>query len=540
MKKIFLVTMLFYGITGFAQTKTNKFSFKIGEEYEVPKRSEDMGFYGSQSAGIVNLFLKKDKLTIFKFDPKSLGQTGEKEIELDVTRDYNNEGVVNIGNKFYWLHSDWDKKAKEESLYYDKMDVKTGKITDGNKKILTCSKIAGDYSNGGVRVGMWGSAAIGKAINKYDLNFDANNTHLLVSYRLYPEERNDKKNYDKIGMYIYDENMVNVWNNEFTMPYTEAIMDNLDFTIDANGNAYMLTKVYDDEKRKEKDKETGKPGYHFEVMKFTADKKMQQYAVSLDDYFIREASLVENSVHDIVLSCTYSKKSKGSGTDGVFLAMLDQNGKVIKFKDGYYEFPLAELEKFEKARTRKKMEKKDDYEAPNLKVRNIVVEKDGSVFLALEEYRLVITSSSNGRTTSTTYTYYYEDMLGIKIDAKGNFLWMRKLPKKQRGVNSFQTLGYKLVSDETGYYFLYLDNERNVDLEEDEAPKYHENGYGGQVMVAKVDNSGIVSKELLFDTREENLMVMPRLFKKIDGNRYIGRATIKGPGAFKPLLISVN
>ena len=319
LKKIFLVTMLFSGITGFAQTQNKKFSFKIGEEYELPKRSEDLGFYGTQSAGIVNLFLKKDILTIFNFDPKSMGQSGEKEIELDVTRNYNNEGVVNIGNKFYWLHSDWDKSAKEEALYYDKMDVKTGKIIEGNKKILTSSKIAGDYGNGTTRVGMWGYSSFGKTVNKYDLNYDANNTHLLVSYRLFPEEKNDKKNYDKIGMYVYDQNMSKLWNNEFTMPYTEAIMDNLDFTVDANGNAYMLAKVYDDEKRKEKDKETGKPGYHFEVMKFTADKKMQQYPVSLDNYFIREASLVENSVHDIVLSCTYSKKSKGLGTDGEFI-----------------------------------------------------------------------------------------------------------------------------------------------------------------------------------------------------------------------------
>jgi hypothetical protein len=519
----------------FGQNK--KFNFKLGEEYEIPKRSEDMGFYGTQSSGIINLFLKKDKLTILTFDPKSLSQSSEKEIELEVTKNYNNEGVVNIGNNFYWLHSDWDKSAKEESLYYDKLDVKTGKIIEPNKQMLATTKIAGEYNGG---YSLWGAPIGGKTVGKYDLNYDADNTHLLVSYRLYPEERNDKKNYDKIGLYVYDQTMKKVWNNEFTMPYTEAIMDNKDFTIDSKGNAYMLAKVYDDEKRREKDKETGLPGYHFEVFKFTADKKMKQYMVSVGDYFIREASLIENSVHDIVLSCTYSKKAKGDGTDGIFLAMLDQNGKVVKYKNGYYEFPLAELEKFEKARTKRRMERKDDYEAPNLKVRNIVVEKDGSVFLALEEYRLVITTSYNGKSTYTTYTYYYEDILGAKIDAQGNFLWLRKIPKKQRGTNADQTLGYKLVSDETGYYFLYLDNKKNEELEENEEPKYHVNGFGGQVMVAKIDNSGVVSKSLLLDTREENVMIMPRMFKRIDGNNYIGRATIKGPGAYKPLLISVN
>ncbi|MEO6491033.1 MAG: hypothetical protein ABIO04_13910 [Ferruginibacter sp.] len=540
-KCLLLFALLFSCIFSFAQNK--KFTFKLGAEYELPKRANDLGFYGSQSEGIVNLFLKKKELNIFSFNAKTLSQSGEKEIPLDITANHNNEGVVNFENNFFWLHSDWDKSAKEESLYFDKIDVKTGTMTETNKKLFSSTKIAGEYGGGGFSMfgGFGGPGSYsGKTVGKYDLNYDANNTRLLVSYRLVPEERNDKKNYDKIGLYVFDQKMNKIWNNEFTMPYTEAIMDNLDFTVDAQGNAYMLAKVYESEKRKEKDKETGKPGYHFEVLKFNAEKKLQQYAVSLDDFFIREASLIENSVHDIVLSCTYSKKSKGTGTDGVFLAMLDQNGKVVKYKNGYYEFPVAELEKFEKARTRRKIEKKDDYEAPNLKVRNIDVEKDGSVFLALEEYHYTVSTSTYNNHTTTTYTYYYDDILGAKIDAQGNFLWLRKIPKKQRGTNSFQTLGYKMISDETGYYFLYLDNKKNVDLEEDEAPKYHENGYGGQVMVAKIDNQGNVSKELLFDTREEEVMVMPRFFKRIDGNHYIGRTSIRGPGAYRPLLISVN
>ena len=70
----------------------------------------------------------------------------------------------------------------------------------------------------------------------------------------------------------------------------------------------------------------------------------------------------------MVIACTYSKKSKGNGTDGIFLALMDQTGKINKYKNGYYEFPLAELEKFESASSKRKMEKKDDYEAPNLNV----------------------------------------------------------------------------------------------------------------------------------------------------------------------------
>jgi hypothetical protein len=532
MKYSFLVAVLFAANCSFGQSK--KFSFKLGSEYSLPRKSEDLSFFGNDKDGIINLSLKKDELNISRFDPKTLEQTIEKTIELpELTKNFNSEIVVDFGHNYYWLHSDWDKSAEREFLYYDKIDVASGKITVSNKKLIEADRMAGSL----VTTGFYQY----KMDNKYQFNYDAEQKKLLVSYRLFPEEKNDKKNYDKIGLYVFDENMNKIWSGEFTMPYTEQIMDNSDFSIDSKGNAYMLAKVYDSEKRKEVDKETGKAGYHYEVLKFTKDsKKIINTTISIDDHFIRETSLVENSLHEMVIACTYSKKSKGGGTDGIFLATMDQSGKISRYKNGYYEFPLAELEKFESARAKRKMERKNDYEAPNLKVRNIVVEADGSIFIACEEYYVVATTTTDSRgNTRTTYTYYYEDILGAKISAGGNFEWLRKVPKKQRGGRGTGTMSFKLVSDASGYYFLFLDNKRNMELQEDEVPKYHIDGYGGQVVVAKIDNAGTISKELVFDTREEEVMFFPSRFRRINGNQFIGRASIKR-GDFKPLLITVN
>ncbi len=519
--------------TNFSFAQSKKFTFKLGSEYSLPKKSEDLSFIGNEKDGIVNLSLKKDELNILRFDYKTLNQTSEKTIELpEKTKNFNSETLVDFGANYFWLHSDWDKSADMEYLYYDKVDVVGGKITTQNKKMIEATKIAGDV----VATGLYRY----KIDNKYKFNYDANNTKLLVSYRLAPEEKNDKKSYDKLGLHVFDENMNKLWGGEFTMPYTEAIMDNSDFSVDTKGNAYLLSKVYDSEKRREKDKETGKAAYHYEVLKFTKDsKQILHTAIAIDDNFIREASLIENSLHEMVIACTYSKKAKGSGTDGVFLAMMDQAGKINKYKNGYYEFPLAELVKFETARSKRKMEKKGDYEAPNLSVRNIVVESDGSVLITCEEYYIESSTYSSGNTTYTTYTYYYEDILAAKINAAGSFAWVRKIPKKQRGNAGRGTMSFKLVSDATGYYFLYLDNKKNMELEEDEAPKYHQDGFGGQVVVAKIDNAGVVTKELVFDTREEEVKLFPAQFKRINGNQFIGRASIKR-GDFKPLLITVN
>ncbi len=541
MKYLLLGAISLFSTLSYGQSK--KFTFKLGAEYELPKKTEDLSFFGNDKDGIVNLSLKKEDLTILRFDPKTLAQSSDKVIELsDATRNLNSETVIDFGTNYYWLHSDWNKSEGKEILTYDKIDVASGKIAESGKKLLECTKIAGVQINRGFYNI--------KTEDKYSYNFDADNKKVLVTYRLWPEEKNDKNNYDKIGFYVFDENMNKIWGNEFTMPYTEQIMDNADFAIDQQGNAYMLAKVYDSEKRKEIDKETGMPAYHFEVLKFTKDsKKIISATISSDSYFFKETSLIESTTHDIIIACTYSKKAKRGGTDGVFLAQLDAAGKVVKYKNGYYEFPLEELTKFESARSRRRMEKKDDYEAANITVRNINIGTDGSVFMACEEF--YVTQIYHSRSYGSgyyTYVFNYEDILAAKIAPDGKFEWLRKIPKKQRSpeqssylrAHPYQgTLGFKLISDATGYYFLYLDNKKNVDIAEDEAPKYHLDGYGGQVMVTKLDPNGVMSKELLFDTREEDVMIFPGKFSRINNNQFIGRARLSRT-KFKPLLITAN
>ncbi|MDP9042883.1 MAG: hypothetical protein M3N30_12950 [Bacteroidota bacterium] len=532
MKYLLLAAVFLISLISFGQNK--KFSFKLGEEYELPRKTEDLAFFGNDKDGIVNLSLKKEELIIVRFNPKTLAKTMEQVVNLDVTRNFNSELVADFNNNnYYWLHSDWDKKAEMEILYYDKIDAVKGKIADANHKMFETTKIAGQATRSGILYSY-------KTTEKYQYNYDADRKKLLVSYRLTPEFRNDKKNYDKIGFQVFDENLNKVWGSEFKMPYTEAIMDNTDFSVDSKGNAYMLVKVYDSDARKEKDKNTGKPAYHYEVFKFSKDSKnIAITPIAVEDNYIKEATLIENSVHEMIVACTFSKKSNSNGTDGIFLATIDPDGKVIKYKNGYYEFPKAELEKFESARSRRKMEKKDDYESPNLKVRQVLVQPDGSIFIACEQFHWEDHSYYVNGQWNTVIVYYYDDILGSKISASGEYEWLRKIPKRQKGERGVGTMGYKLISDASGFYFLYLDNMKNMNIREEEEPKYHIDGYGGQVVVSKIDNSGMLSKELLFDTREEEIMIFPTEFSRINGNQFIGRARIKKK-LFQPLLITSN
>lgn len=533
MKYALVLNVLILSVFSYGQS--SKFSFKLGSEYELPRKAEDLAFFGNEKDGIVNLALKKEELIIVRFNPKTLSQTIEKQIDLkEATRNFTSEIVADFNNNnYYWLHSDWEKDGDKEMLYYDKIDVNTGKITEANKRMFESTKMTGSTE----AKGFYNF----KVTDKYKYSYDAQRKKLLVTYRLFPEERNDKKNYDRLGFQVFDETMDKLWGNEFQMPYTEAVMDNSNFSVDSKGNAYMLVKVYDNDSRRERDKSTGNPAYKYEVFKFSKDnKKITIVPISLEGNYIRETTLTENSLHEMIVACTYSKKARGNGTDGIFLATLDQGGKLVKYKNGYYEFPTEELAKFESARKQRSIEKKDDYEAPNIQVRDVVVENDGSIFLSCEEYRMVAytTTDMNGR-MRTSYRYYYDDILGCKVGAGGKFEWVRKIPKRQRGSAGTGTMSFKLISDSTGYYFLYLDNLKNLKIAQDEEPKAHVDGFGGQVIVSKLTKDGTLTKELLFDTREEDIRIFPSQFYKIDQNRLIGRAALKRT-LFKPLLITTK
>ncbi len=511
-------------------SQSSKFSFKLGSEYVLPRKTENLAFFGNETDGIVNLSLKKDELFMFRFDPHTLVQTKAKTIELpEYTKNFNSELVADLGLNYYWLHSDWDKDAEREILYYDKIDVSSGKLVVSNKKLFSATKISGNV----IRY---------KVDNKYNFNFDAGKNFLLVNYRLVPEDKNDKKNFDKIGLQVFDTAMNKVWGGEFKMPYTEAVMDNIDFSIDAKGNAYLLAKVFDSDKRKEKDNETGKPLYHFEVLKFSKGKRnLTHTVVNIGDFFIQKAAIIENSLHEMVIACTYSKKAKSKTTDGVFLALLDTSGIINKYKNGYYEFPLDEMKKYESGRYKRSMQRKLDYEIPNLEVRNILVNQDGSLFMGFEEFEIIVNTYVDSKgLPHTTYQYYYQNIYGARINSSGKFEWMRKIPKYQVSYDRPQgTLGYKLINDANGYYFLFLDHKKNLELAEDEVPKRYFDGYGGQIIISKIDLQGNVSKDLLFDTHDEDLMIYPSQFNAINGNQFIGRADIKR-GGYKPLLITIN
>ncbi|MES2774216.1 MAG: hypothetical protein V4722_08530 [Bacteroidota bacterium] len=523
MKFISLLAICFLSISSYGQSK--KFTFKLGTEYDLPRKSEDLSFFGNDKDDIVNLSINKDELNISKFNAKDLTRSEVNSIPLTgISKKFKSEIVLDFANKHYWVYSDWDSKSDEKLLYYEKLDVAAGKMTFSKTKLL-------GTTNFGDSKGLY----VFYNQNSYSYKFDRSRKKLLIYYRLNPKNFKDKINFDKIGIHVYDENMNRLWGDEFTMPYSEAMMNNIDYSIDSAGNAYLLAKVYDSEKIGDVNPETNKPGYHYEVMKFTKDSKQTgNIRVLPNNYFIQGIGLTENVDHSMGICGTFSSAANNLA-EGIFWGKADDNNNVKTYNNVYYKFSLEEMKKYESAKTIKRMEENKECWLSYLNINEVIMEKDGSALFVCESYHRNFTQ---GEKSSTMY-HYYDDIVAIKINSHRKCEWIKKIPKEQFGIDHRNTLSYKLISDTSGYHFLFLDNQTNTELSETQDPRPYKDGNAGQLVVTSISNAGVSGKMLLLDTKEDNAMVFPTSFTKVNGTKLVGLASMKS-GNFKPLLITVE
>jgi len=71
---------------------------------------------------------------------------------------------------------------------------------------------------------------------------------------------------------------------------------------------------------------------------------------------------------------------------------------------------------------------------------------------------------------------------------------MKVLPKRQKDASGQGDMGFKYFTQNNNHYFLFLDNIKNLELDENERPKLHRDGAGGYLTAYKVTDDGTVSK----------------------------------------------
>lgn len=459
LSKMFVLAagVLFLGTGLFAQDevelpRSEDVTLTKSKPYDVVDAASKM-YFSDYNGGVLAIKVTgrgKNEFVFQKFEGDNLNEKSKK-TEIVEIRGFNFEYIAEINKKLYLLYSVYDKPNKSEQLFAREIDMNGGGFV-GSETLLvkTDKKLVGSYYVGY------------SAQGKFSLDISDDENTFIIRYRYPPLSRNDSENYDVIGVSVFGADLDKKWEADLKMPYTEALMDNLDFTIGSNGNAYFLIRKYKEEVRRGNSNDPDNQSMAILIADADGDIAETEFKLK-DDFLIDDVILKENSKKDIVCA-GYYRKSNSASVDGAFMIAIDKSGDLGEGQ--YYEFTADFIKQYRNlsARAEKKMDKKEQEDGlsfTNLRMRKIRLMDDGGVVLAGEIYYVTTYTDSKG---NTHYVYHYNDVILTKINANGELAWMKKLPKRST------TESFRIMGSKDNIYVLFSDNPLNAKLSDDENP----------------------------------------------------------------------
>jgi hypothetical protein len=478
------------------------YSLKHSEEYKSPRGHRLIDCEGYGKEGTIQFSCKRLKSFAFQQFTEDLKLKKENISELNgrIPKDDEMMYLAHVNTKTYLLTRN-DGVISYLEFFPDKLDF----AAKSNVLFKTSDEIRGGVS----------------------MMQSRDSSKVMFYYSLKPKIKRDILSKEIIGVQVFDYKLGKLWGAEYEMPYSEAKMDILDYTLSNDGKVYLSTKVFKNDNRKEKTKD-GEANYNFEIFALQKDsKKPKTMTISVDNKFPSSATIFEDHQHNIVIAGFYSKEARGS-VEGAYTVRVGVEGdKLVKLNGGYYEIPNEVIKQNESLRTQKKVDKKaakgKDVGLRDMEIRSILTMPNGSVKIVAENYYIIETTHSNGKTTTTTYTTYAEEVYVFSIDAKGSMEWIKKLPKLQRSGGAIgPAVSINILPVGDNIHIFYLDDKENDKILKTNAPPHTYGAHrGGCLIGIAIDPKGNVSRYNLGDVKEYKTNFFIRYFSNGGKNNLI-------------------
>ncbi|MBT0607260.1 hypothetical protein [Aequorivita echinoideorum] len=375
---------------------------------------------------------------------KNLKLLNETEIEVDNNRI---KGLMVDNGKIFLLESVLDKKA--DTFSYNVWETSFGSFDFQKKSLFSFDEndikkyfgfVFGIFAwdNGSSQ---WDSSSSG------EVTFSKNKNFFCVNFDIKDKDNQTQR------LFVYDKSFNLVFQKEFLRDVKDRQFDyeNIDVD-DANGNLFLLGKVYENNSIQTKKK--GKANYHFELYKITPTDQIST-SFQTEENFVGSLFTVYG---DKALSCAgfYSERNDHR-YKGVCRFNLDP--ETLAITNTVYS-PFSE--KFMKD----KYGKVKDKELRNLKLRKAILTENEDLVLNAEEYYITVQQNmAPGAGMTTTTVYHFDDIVSVKMDKDGKLLWARNINKRQASAGiSLEYLSFSstAVGDDTYIYINCSDKIRKI------------------------------------------------------------------------------
>ncbi len=486
-----------------------------GQQTASPKNSFIESILGGNDSRVFALKIRSKgqgshtHFYIDTFAKKSMGLVSTTEFDLPGQNEQNNflerfflasgkyrtsqiERILYMNGKFLVFSSFYSKQKQKQFAYVQ--TISEAGILNPDSRIIDSISADGKRNAG-----------------TFNFELSADKSHVLVFHSepvdLYPFERFSCK--------MLDENLTGLWTKSFELPYKDKQFHITKFCIDKEGNVFILANI---NKNKE-NIERRKPAYNFSIFAyFYKQDQLKEYTIDLGDKFISDITFNITPTEDLICAGFYSKNSFTSQA-GTFFLKIDQATKEVSQRN-VREFDKDFLMEFMSDR---KVEK--GKELYNFDIDHLLLREDGSAVMVAEQYFMDVVSYYNpaSRMYNYTYHYYYNDIIVVGFDAKGQISLLKKISKYQHTVNDGGPYSsYVLVDGGEMLHFIYNDSPDNVHRSESEIGHGHLSNMGNPgrsvVVMVSMDMKGNTQRTQLSDnhSKRNNCWFQPKMNKKID------------------------
>ncbi|MBU3659621.1 MAG: hypothetical protein FGM14_07130 [Flavobacteriales bacterium] len=441
MIKIFKISFLFLLIQNCAFGQF--MSGTLGPKYKGFKRiyqteiigKDESGFFVSQMTAAPFAFRGKLVRESYNF---GLEKTNSAPTEIKSNKNRVKKilkSTIIVNNKLYAFYSKIDNVSKINTLTVDEVD-KSSLFNNEDEKVL--AEVSFEETNK-------------RNTGVIDFVLSPDSSKILVYYLL-PFIKGEP---EKFGMHVYSNEFEEIWNKEIELPIKDELFNASEYTIGNDGTVYLLGKVYEDVN---KEKKRGEVNYKFHIFIYNQnDEEPFDLTIDTKKNFLNQTFLSINKKNELVCLGLYTSTLNGVN-EGTFYTRIDSKTHQV-LASSQKEF--SELMDDNNNFSEKKRKRKQDRIYRNYVPKHFIQKEDGGVIFIAEQYYVVVvtttsTSSTGGTTTKTTYYYHYDNILILKIDKNGKFVWQKIIPKKQVSANDGgYYLSFALGIKDENLYFLY-------------------------------------------------------------------------------------
>ncbi len=377
-------------------------------------------------------------------------------------------------------------------------------------------------------------------------------------------DENSKKESVEIFTTIVNNKGSIQWDKFTTLRGNQKQYNISDFEVTNTGEIVFVSKVYKDEKAKDKvknrrDEEVA--GYSMNLFKINQNTtKPIKATLEVKDEFVHDASIKILKSGDIICSGLTSTKHNGNIT-GIFFARYQNDFVQIEMDTKKFNFnDLVDLSQEEidvNIKKKKKMGIDNTYD-----LTDIIPLSDGSILMTMEQNYITSSTTYNNfdpafstgiNSGQRTDTYLVSnDILVVNISNKGEISQIDIVPKKQtflvhtgyirpsidaetiRKSSPYLSYSYFIKNDQV--HFIFNDHEKN--LEESGRNKRKTLHRLSHIESALVSLDNLQTPGYFFAEEDESLIVSPTRSKQIDENRMFF-STIQPAGRNNILRIGV-